>query len=127
MAKAINILGGLERKQPLALEKTSVYGAAIAIPQIARSSRWPKSMCGLAMRAYLFVVLNYFVQTLFCYYIYDSQTNMNPFGGQMHLCDFASHIGACPVGLTALDLADNLFLIQVHCIHLTSGTRVDFC
>jgi hypothetical protein len=98
MAKAINILGGLERKQPLALEKTSVYGAAIAIPQIARSARWPKSMCGLALRSYLFVLLNYFVQTLFVYYIYDSQTNMNPFGGQMHLCDFASHISSCPNG-----------------------------
>jgi hypothetical protein len=73
-----------------------VYGAAIAIPQISRSAGWPKSMCALTARAYLFVLLNYFAQTAFVYYIYDSQANMNPFGGQMHLCDFASHIDHCP-------------------------------
>jgi len=96
MARAINILGGVEHAGACSVEKASVYGAAVAIPQIARSGGWPKSMCGLAFRAYLFVILNYFVQTLFVYYIYDSQTNMNPYGGQMHLCDFASHISNCP-------------------------------
>merc|ERR1719460_1053700 len=68
------------------------------MPQIARSARWPKSLIALTMRAYLFVLLNYIVQTFFVYYIYDSQTNMNPFGGQMHLCDFGAHVSHCPDG-----------------------------
>merc|ERR1719158_1888029 len=96
MAKAITILGGQESRGACAIEKTSVYGAAIAMPQIARSAGWPTSMVILTLRAYMFVLLNYFVQTLFVYYIYDSQTNMNPFGSQMHLCDFAAHIAHCP-------------------------------
>jgi len=96
MAKAIEILGAMESIGACAVERTSVYGAAIAIPQIGRSARWPKTMFWLAMRAYVFLVLNYIIQTMFVYYIYDSQTNMNPYGGQMHLCDFASHVANCP-------------------------------
>jgi len=95
-AKAINILGEMEQIGACAVERTSVYGVALAVPQIARSARWPKTMICLAFRAYLFVVLNYIIQTMFVYYIYDSQTNMNPYGGQMHLCDFASHVAKCP-------------------------------
>jgi len=101
-AKAINILGGMESAGSCSVEKTSVYGAAVAMPQIARSARWPKSLIALTMRAYLFVLLNYIVQTFFVYYIYDSQTNMNPFGGQMHLCDFGAHINSCPHGADCL-------------------------
>jgi len=78
------------------IQVNSVYGAAVAIPQIARSAGWPKSLCGLVFRSSMFMVLNFALQILFVYYIYDSQTNMNPFGGQMHLCDFASHINNCP-------------------------------
>lgn len=96
MAKAIEILGGMEAAGACSVERTSVYGAALAIPQIARSAKWPTTMCCLTIRAFLFLVINYGVQSLFIYYIYDSQTNMNPFGGQMHLCDFASHVADCP-------------------------------
>lgn len=96
MSKAIEILGTMETIGSCGVEKTSVYGAALAMPQIARSSLWPKTMCLLTSRTFIFLLLNYLVQTLFIYYIYDSQTNMNPFGGQMHLCDFASHVASCP-------------------------------
>jgi len=96
MAKAIEILGAMESIGACAVETTSVYGAAIAIPQIGRSALWPKTMFWLSMRAYVFLVLNYVIQTMFVYYIYDSQTNMNPYGGQMHLCDFGSHVANCP-------------------------------
>lgn len=98
MGKAIDILGGHEEAGSCAVEKESVYGAAVAIPQVARSARWPTSMCTLVLRTYLFVLLNYFAQTLFIYYIYDSQNNGNAFSGQMHVCDFASHISNCPEG-----------------------------
>eukprot|EP00928_Gymnodinium_smaydae_P031196 TRINITY_DN22974_c0_g4_i2.p1 TRINITY_DN22974_c0_g4~~TRINITY_DN22974_c0_g4_i2.p1 ORF type:complete len:490 (+),score=59.75 TRINITY_DN22974_c0_g4_i2:54-1523(+) len=96
MSKAIDILETIEINGCCAVEKTSVYGAAIAIPQIARSSYWPKTMSILTLRSFMFLGINYLVQTAFVYYILDSQTNMNPFGGQMHLCDFASHISHCP-------------------------------
>eukprot|EP00928_Gymnodinium_smaydae_P049653 TRINITY_DN33342_c0_g1_i1.p1 TRINITY_DN33342_c0_g1~~TRINITY_DN33342_c0_g1_i1.p1 ORF type:complete len:470 (-),score=74.22 TRINITY_DN33342_c0_g1_i1:91-1500(-) len=98
ISKAIEILSLVETTGHCAVEKRSVYGAAVAIPQIARSCYWPKTMSVLTLRCYLFLTINYFVQTLFVYYIYDSQTNMNPFGGQMHLCDFAAHIDTCPDG-----------------------------
>lgn len=96
MAKAIDILGGMETAGACHVETKSVYGAVIALPQIARSARWPKTMLWLCLRCFLFAFTNYVIQTMFVYYIYDSQTNMNPFGGQMHLCDFASHVAKCP-------------------------------
>jgi len=98
MMRAIDVLGGAEAAGSCAVEKSSVYGAGIAIPQIARSAGWPKSMCALTFRNYVFLGLNYFSQTLFIFYIYDSQSNMNPWGGQMHLCDFGSHLADCPEG-----------------------------
>lgn len=96
MSKAIEILGTMETIGSCGVERNSVYGAALAMPQISRSSLWPKTMCFITARTFSFLIINYIVQTLFIYYIYDSQTNMNPFGGQMHLCDFASHVANCP-------------------------------
>ena len=49
------------------------------------------AMCALTLRTYLFVLINYFVQTIFVYYIYDSQTNMNPFGGQIYPSEGPMH------------------------------------
>jgi len=96
IAKATEILGGMEMAGDCHIEKESIYGAALAIPQIARSARWPKSMFCETLRTYVFLLLNYFLQIMFVYFISDSLTSMNPWGGQMQLCDFASHLAQCP-------------------------------
>lgn len=96
MAKALNILGGMEHEGSCRVEKSSCYGAWIVLSQVSRTSGWPASLMCLMVRSFVFLLLNYIVQTCFVYYIYDSQTNMNPFGGQMHLCDFGKHISECP-------------------------------
>lgn len=97
IAKALNIMGGMEQ-EVLSVEKTSCYGAWIVLSQVSRSVGWPGSLCALVFRSFIFLLLNYLTQTLFIYYIYDSQTNMNPFGSQMHLCDFGAHMADCPGG-----------------------------
>jgi len=96
MAKALNIMSGMDNEGFCSVEKTSCYGAWIVLTQVSRSVGWPGSLCGLMSRSFIFLMMNHVVQTAFIYYIYDSQTNMNPFGGQMHLCDFGKHISDCP-------------------------------
>eukprot|EP00931_Biecheleriopsis_adriatica_P087336 TRINITY_DN61825_c0_g1_i1.p1 TRINITY_DN61825_c0_g1~~TRINITY_DN61825_c0_g1_i1.p1 ORF type:complete len:538 (-),score=19.31 TRINITY_DN61825_c0_g1_i1:104-1717(-) len=95
IAKAINILGGKE-KGGITIDRDSCYGAFVVMSQIGRCTGWPGSIVVLVWRVSGFLLLNYFVQLAFVYYIYDSQSNMNPFGSQMHLCDFGAHIHDCP-------------------------------
>jgi len=53
--KAIRILMKMESTGSCELETGSVYGAAIALPQIARSADWSGSMTALALRAFFFL------------------------------------------------------------------------
>merc|ERR1719420_2447826 len=57
------------------MEQDSIYGAAMTIPQVARSCHWPISMIVLTLRTYLFLMLNYLVQFGAIYYLYDEQSN----------------------------------------------------
>lgn len=98
MGKVIEELRVAEKEGTCAIESDSIYGAAMAIPQIARSCRWPMTMIVLMIRMYMFLIINYLAQAIAIYYIYDGQTNMSPFAGQMHLCDFAMGISNCPGG-----------------------------
>merc|ERR1711869_161229 len=66
------------------------------MPQISRSACWPWTMVVLTMRTFFFLFVNYVVQVLAVYYIYDAQSNMAPFASQMHLCDFGAHMQNCP-------------------------------
>merc|ERR1719387_855040 len=78
------------------VEKASIYGAALAIPQIARSVGWSTTLTGLTIRSYIFLTLNIFLQGFLILMIGESAHVMNPFGGQMHLCDFGASIPECP-------------------------------
>jgi len=96
--KAISFLMKVEQTGYLGVEKGSVYGAAIAIPQIARSVGWSATMTGLAMRSYIFLAFNVFVQTFLISVMNEEAHIMNPFAGKMHLCDFGASISSCPDG-----------------------------
>uniref|UniRef100_A0A7S4Q8Q8 Uncharacterized protein n=1 Tax=Alexandrium monilatum TaxID=311494 RepID=A0A7S4Q8Q8_9DINO len=94
--KALSFLMKFEREGYCKVEKSSVYGAAVAIPQIARSVGWSATMTGLAIRAYLFLVLNYVIQGFLISVMNEEAQVMDPFKGQMHLCDFGASVASCP-------------------------------
>jgi hypothetical protein len=97
--KAISILSRLEEESYCGLETTSVYGAAVAMPQIARSSGWSGTLTAMAIRAYLFLFLNIALQAFLLSMIGMEQLVMYPFAGQMHLCNFGSDVPTCPAGV----------------------------
>lgn len=96
--KAVSILGKREKIGYCGLEKLSVYGAAVAIPQIARSVPWSATLIGLSCRSYIFLLVNIFLQVFLLIVIGEQAHVMNTFAGQMHLCDFGANIVTCPNG-----------------------------
>lgn len=97
-SKAISILQKMERHGFCGIEGDSVYGAAVAMPQIARSSGWPGTLIALVVRIYFFTLINFLLQGFLLSMIGEEQLVMYPFAGQMHLCNFGSSIRSCPEG-----------------------------
>lgn len=80
------------------LEKGSVYGAAILLPQLARTAGWPKFLTFLTIRSYIFHILNIIVQGWLLMMISKEESVMDLFAGQMYLCDFGAFVNDCPGG-----------------------------
>lgn len=76
------------------LEKGSVYGSSLAFPQIAQSVRWSSLLLPLVVRSYFFLLVNYFVQFCFLYFINVEQYYWDRFAGQPNLCDFGAPVGS---------------------------------
>jgi len=93
--KAISILTKREKIGQCEIETASAYGAAVAMPQIARSSEWSGTLTSLAIRSYFFLAVNIGLQSFVLSMIGTEQLLMYPFAGQMHLCDFGATIPSC--------------------------------
>jgi len=95
---AAKMIGGfvIRDKGSVELERGSVYGAVILMPQVARTAGWPRFFVNLTVRSYIFVLVNYVVQGLLLYMIAKEETVMDLFAGQMYLCDFGAHVKDCP-------------------------------
>lgn len=76
----------------------SIYGAALAMPQIARSCEWPGTLCALVIRTYFFCLLNFLLQAYLLSMIGTEFNLWFLFAGRMHLCDFGRSIQDCPDG-----------------------------
>jgi len=96
--KAISFLMKMEHDGSCGLEKSSVYGSAVAVPQIARSAGWSGTMLALTIRSYVFLLLNLIIQLFLLFFIGEEVHVMNGFAGQMHLCDFGKNMEQCPGG-----------------------------
>jgi len=94
--KAISYLMKMETDGSCGLEKGSVYGAAVAIPQIARSAGWSGTMSALAIRSYVFLILNIILQGFLLCMIAEDELLGSAFAGKMHLCDFGAKMENCP-------------------------------
>jgi len=75
-----------------------LYGAALVMPQLARSAGYPKNMLILCLRSYIFLAVNYVCQVLVLYMIAKEELIWDAFAGQMFLCDFGRNAGDCPNG-----------------------------
>lgn len=74
----------------------SVYGAAILMPQLARTSRWNKTMTMLAFQSFLFLAINIFLQAYLLKMLAKEEVVMDGYAGQMFLCDFGKGVEDCP-------------------------------
>lgn len=79
----------------ISLDADSVYGLAIAMPQIARSIP-NKFFISLAIRAYYLLFVNIVLQAMLLCFIGQASQIMAPLGGQMYLCDFGAYLPRCP-------------------------------
>eukprot|EP00913_Durusdinium_trenchii_P020031 g18827.t1 len=79
-----------------ALEKESLYGAVILIPQIGRSCGWPCALMFVTVRVYLLFCVNFFLQSILLGEIDREQNVLDLFAGQMWLCDFGAPLEDCP-------------------------------
>mmetsp|Transcript_17693 Transcript_17693/g.41021 ORF Transcript_17693/g.41021 Transcript_17693/m.41021 type:complete len:497 (+) Transcript_17693:56-1546(+) len=82
----------------LKIEAGSVYGAALLMPQIARSGGWSGALTTLALQSYFFLFLNIVLQTMTNYMIAQEEKVFDLFAGQMYLCDFGANLPSCPEG-----------------------------
>jgi hypothetical protein len=80
------------------LESNSVYGASILMPQIARSAGWSKVLTLSAVRSFVFLALNFFLQLNLLSQLEREESVMDGFAGQVYLCDFGRNVDNCPGG-----------------------------
>lgn len=78
------------------LETSSVYGAIVAIPQVARCMEWNPTMVILFLRTVMMLGINYILQISAIILIGEASQVMDVLAGKMHLCDFAKDLDACP-------------------------------
>lgn len=69
----------------------SVYGAAIVMPQLARTVGWDRTMTILALRSMTFLILNCCLQSYLLAMLAKEENVMDLFAGQMNLCDFGAY------------------------------------
>lgn len=94
-AEAEKLLALDVRKVVFHLETGSVYGTAIAFPQLARCSNYNKVYVALWIRSWLALALNLFLQLSLVVFVGEATQIMNPLGGMMHLCDFGANLDTC--------------------------------
>lgn len=93
LASAMLIGSFLVRKGgTLYLESSSAYGAAILIPQLARTAGWPWFLTSEVLRSWLFLFLNIGIQFCLLRLIGKEESVMDLYSGQMYLCDFADGV-----------------------------------
>lgn len=80
----------------ITVQSDSVYGAALALPQIARTAGWSLEYTSLACHSMMFLLTNLVLQGFLLYMLSVEERTLAKFGGQMHLCDFGAQYNNCP-------------------------------
>jgi len=95
-ARAVQILMKQESHGMCVVDGSSVYGIALAMPQIARSAGWSRTFTGLTIRSYMNLTLNFIIQGVILYEIEMCSNVLGPISGKVHLCGFGSSFDQCP-------------------------------
>eukprot|EP00930_Biecheleria_cincta_P009394 TRINITY_DN11112_c0_g1_i3.p1 TRINITY_DN11112_c0_g1~~TRINITY_DN11112_c0_g1_i3.p1 ORF type:complete len:553 (+),score=109.11 TRINITY_DN11112_c0_g1_i3:64-1722(+) len=84
------VIGGLSYMDfgKVFIEPNSVYGAAVLLPQLARSAGWPRAMIVHVFSSYICMALCVVLHTALLLYVMKEERVMDNFAGQMYLCDF---------------------------------------
>lgn len=85
----------MEFKGELTIETDSVYGAVLAMPQIARSMDWNQTFVALTFRSFLLLAINYVFQISALVFLTEESQVMDILGGKMHLCDYGRQLEDC--------------------------------
>lgn len=93
---AKSVFGVTMREGGTLRAERSVYGAALVLPQMARTTGWAKTMTIMACRSWLFLTIVYFLQSYLLKMVAQEQNVMDVFAGKMHLCDFGAWVETCP-------------------------------
>jgi len=72
------------------VERTSVYGAVIVMPQVARSLEWPARLAFEAVRSFALLSLGLALQLLIIMMLNKHENVTDRFSGQMFLCDLGA-------------------------------------
>jgi len=96
LAFARTTIGITMREEGTCKVEESVYGAAIVMPQLARTVGWDKTMSIFAIQSWTFLLLNVLLQAYLLRMLAKEEVVMESFGGQMFLCDFGAFMENCP-------------------------------
>jgi len=91
IARLIFALEAREHEE-VTLECDSIYGAALLMPQLARSAFWPKFLTIAAAQALLLHWMNILMQFWLLQVIAKEDAVYDAFGGAMYLCNFAEGV-----------------------------------
>jgi len=97
---AAKAMTNLRRKEGglCSIDHYSVYGAAVALPQLARTAGWSLRYTGLVIRGYVSLFLNILMQCFLLYMLSKEERIMSKFAGRPSLCDFGAQLYTCPDG-----------------------------
>eukprot|EP00930_Biecheleria_cincta_P013020 TRINITY_DN11816_c0_g1_i2.p1 TRINITY_DN11816_c0_g1~~TRINITY_DN11816_c0_g1_i2.p1 ORF type:complete len:543 (+),score=74.13 TRINITY_DN11816_c0_g1_i2:47-1630(+) len=82
-------------KEMIPIESDSVYGAALVIPQIARSLDFPRELVLMSMTSVFYLAVAIILHAWLLTYIDKDEKVFAKFGGQMYLCDFGANLQQC--------------------------------
>mmetsp|Transcript_1470 Transcript_1470/g.2731 ORF Transcript_1470/g.2731 Transcript_1470/m.2731 type:complete len:440 (-) Transcript_1470:112-1431(-) len=94
-AKLTRGMSFLDREHTVCVESGSVYGAAMLMPQLARTAGWTRELTSRMVASYLMLLLCIFLHLELLKFISKEEKIMDGFGGQMYLCDFGANIYGC--------------------------------
>jgi len=94
-AKLSRVLFKDRRTMTINIESNSVYGAAVLMPQVARSSGWNRDLTSLAVSSFLYLMLCIALHGVMLMFMDKEEVILDGFAGQMYLCDFGENIGSC--------------------------------
>ncbi|CAL1167997.1 unnamed protein product, partial [Cladocopium goreaui] len=72
------------------VEKGSIYGAAILMPQLARSMNWHRLLTIEAFRSFILIAVSIFLQVSLLVMLARKESVYDTFAGQMFLCDLGA-------------------------------------